>query len=381
MKSLILIGSYLWKDTLSRWLEQPSTVLARVFVGALMVSVATFILVAFLMLERTLRERLESFGVNTLVVKEMVMVNDPELLPSTKRPDRLESLVMYGDKFRLRQLYGRATTEWPGDLQLMTYPPEAMAWLKDYSSPLTGLICISETWPENALIKVTVNRQTAQAIVKRPGQLFKPVFTQPVLLVPQNWSPDLERIGYVEINLLHRTPSAPPMQSIIDMISLLFTLDHRLPPQMQSPLPMIKELETLQARQAQWRAGLAAMLGLALALVYGAIAVLEFRQNLFITALLRSLGTPSTFLFLRQWAENAFLANGAAALAIFILATFHQSLFGLLGFSKSVLTIGASTPYWSNEILTLFIWVNVGAFLSAIPVALGLRKQVGQILN
>src|SRR2546423_6653541 len=100
MKSSTLIVSYLWKDTFSRWLEQPSTVLARVFVGALMVAVATFILVAFLMLERTLRERLENFGVNTLVVKEMVMVNDPELLPTAHRPDRLESLSIYGEKFR-----------------------------------------------------------------------------------------------------------------------------------------------------------------------------------------------------------------------------------------------------------------------------------------
>jgi hypothetical protein len=141
---------------------------------------------------------------------------------------------------------------------------------------------------------------------------------------------------------------------------------------------MVKELETLQARQGQWRAGLAAMLGLALALVYGAIAVLEFRQNLFITALLRSLGTPGSFLFFRQWAENAVLANGAAALAIVVLATFHQSVFGLLGFSKAVLAI---TPYWSAEILAIFVWVNIGAFLSSLPVAFGLRRQVGQILN
>jgi hypothetical protein len=138
-------------------------------------------------------------------------------------------------------------------------------------------------------------------------------------------------------------------------------------------------LETLQARQEKWRFGLAAMLGLALALVYGAIAVLEFRQNLFITALLRSLGAPSRFLFFRQWAENALLANGAAFLAICVLAAVHQSLFGLLGFSPSVLAVGS--PYWSGEVLTLFVWVNIGALLSAIPVAMGLRKPVGEILS
>jgi hypothetical protein len=380
MKSWTLIVSYLWKDTFSRWLEQPSTVLARIFVGALMVSIATFILVAFLLLEQTLRERLDSFGINTLVVKEMVMLNDPELLPMAHRPDRLDSLAIYGEKYRLRQLYGRATTEWPTDLQIMSYPPEAMTWLREYSSPLTPLICISEKWPENTMIKVTAMRQMGQAIVKRPGKLFKPVFNGDVLLTPQGWSPDLERIGYIEINLLKRNETAPPLESIMNMISLLFQLDRRNAPQMQSPLPMMKELETLQSRQGQWRAGLAAMLGLALALVYGAIAVLEFRQNLFITALLRSLGAPSVFLFLRQWAENALLANGAAILAIAILASVHQSLFGLLGFSNNVLAGGAA-PYFSPEVLAVFLWVNIGAFLSSIPVALGLRRQVGQILN
>jgi len=201
------------------------------------------------------------------------------------------------------------------------------------------------------------------------------------LLAPQGWSPELERIGYVEVNLFHRAASAPGMQSIMDMISLLFSLDRRNPPQMQSPLPMMSELATLQARQNQWRTGLAAMLGLALALVYGAIAVLEFRQNLFVTALLRSLGAPPVLLFFRQWVENALLANGAAALAIFILASFHQTLFGMLGFSKSVLMPGHGTPYWSAEILALFVWVNIGALLSAAPVAIGLRRKVGEILN
>ena len=77
----------------------------------------------------------------------MVMVNDPEMLP-TQRPDRLEALTLYGEKFRLRQLYSRASTEWPTDMQVMTYPPEAMVWLRDYASPLTPLICFSESWPE-----------------------------------------------------------------------------------------------------------------------------------------------------------------------------------------------------------------------------------------
>jgi hypothetical protein len=150
---------------------------------------------------------------------------------------------------------------------------------------------------------------------------------------------------------------------------------------MQSALPLIKELERLQGRQKQWRTLLAGVLGLAIALVYGAIAVLEFRQNLFIGALLRSLGAPGRFLYFRQWFENAFLANLAALGAILLVASLHRQIFGALGFPANILQLRDANPYWSFEIALILIYVNAGAFLSSLPVAVGLRQAVGAILN
>jgi len=31
--------------------------------------------------------------------------------------------------------------------------------------------------------------------------------------------------------------------------------------------------------------------------------------------------------------------------------------------------------------LSVFLWVNLGSLLSSLPVAVGLRKQVGEVLN
>src|SRR6185436_2819629 len=121
MKSWTLIASYLWKDTWSRWLEQPSSVLSRIFVGSLLVTVATVILVAFNLLERNLRSRLETFGINTLIAREMLPSTDPEVLPNQIRPDRLEPLQQYGEEIRLRQFYSRAQTPWTRDLIVMSY--------------------------------------------------------------------------------------------------------------------------------------------------------------------------------------------------------------------------------------------------------------------
>src|SRR5947209_14593725 len=92
MKSWTLIASYLWKDTWKRWLEQPSSPLARLFVTGLLVLVATVILVAFQLLERSLRERLERFGLNTILVRETLVGDSKELVVHGDSPDRLAAL-------------------------------------------------------------------------------------------------------------------------------------------------------------------------------------------------------------------------------------------------------------------------------------------------
>src|SRR5262245_16809535 len=137
MKSWTLIASYLWKDTWSRWLEQPSSLFARLFVGSLLVLVATIILVSLHLLERSLRTRLDSFGLNMLVIRELITATDPELFCLADRPDRLAPLEAEGQKIRLRQLFMRAQSEWQNDLLVMTYPSGALGMLAPWLSPET----------------------------------------------------------------------------------------------------------------------------------------------------------------------------------------------------------------------------------------------------
>jgi hypothetical protein len=355
--------------------------LARLFVGALLVVVATVVLVALNLLERSVRARLENFGLNTMVLRENVSGIDPELLHSSDRPDRLAPLQSAGEKVRLRQLYVRAQTELQTDVPVMSYAPEALPKLAEWLDPVTPLVYFNETLPENILLRVTLGRQSGTALVRRMGNFFRPLGIDNLLLVPQDWAIEAERLGFNETTLFQREPSAMPMQRYIQAVNLLYGLDRRPVPQIQSALPLLNELERLRGQQKQWRSLLAGVLGLAIALVYGAIAVLEFRQNLFIGALLRSLGAPSQFLYFRQWIENALLANLAAIGAILLVSSLHQQLFGALGFPPSVLRIQESDPYWSYEIALVLLCVNGGALLSSIPVAIGLRQPVGAVLN
>jgi len=369
------------KDTWSRWLEQPSSVLSRIFVGSLLVTVATVILVAFNLLERNLRMRLENFGINTLISREMLASTDPEVLPNQERPDRLAPLQQYGDEIRLRQYYMRAQTPWTRELMVMSYNEQALPYLNEMLSAKTGLIYFTDTLPEGSLVEISYSKQTDMAVVRKPEGIWKPLVTQQLLLVPQGWSPDSERLGYVDTTVFRRNDERISIADFVPSIQALYNLDYRTPPQVQSAANMVKELEGLQERQMQWRAAMAGMLGLAVALVFGAIAVLEFRQNAYVSALLRSFGAPGKALYLRQWLENAFLANLAAISAILLLACFHAELFKMLGFPRDLLNLNKINPYLSWEMALVLFWVNVGAFLSSISIAVGLRKPVGEILS
>jgi len=383
MRSSILIASYLWKDTWKRWFEQPGSPLSRLFVTGLLALVATVILVAFHLLERSIRERLERFGLNTIVVRESVNSDSRDLTVFTDAPDRLAALSDHGQKLRVRQLFVRGTTEWQDGVIVLTYGPESFDHFIEFLSPETPGILFSEELPPDALVRVNVSRHATLAVTRRPQGWLRPLITEDMLLVPQGTWPDEERLGFIETTIFQRNPDAIPVAHLVSAMTTFYAMDRdrRSPPQVQSALPMIRELEKLKERQVQWRNLLAAILGLAVSLVYGSIAVLEFRQNLFVTALLRSFGAPRQFLFWRHLIENALLANLAAISAVALMAALHTAIFGTLGFAKPVLDFSGGNPYASAEVLSILIWVNVGALLSSIPILIGLRTPVGATLN
>src|SRR6266850_4233454 len=193
MKSSTLIASYLWKDTWKRWREQPASPLARVFVTLSLVAVATVILVAFEMLERGLRERLENFGLDTLLVRRTVTSGSPEFVRHDEGPDTLAALDAYGRELRLRQLFVRGRTEWQENTPLVfSYSQKAMTHLAKMISPQTPVLYLSEILPQDAVLRVQIGRRSLLASVARPRGWLHALSSEDILLVPQGWLPDEE---------------------------------------------------------------------------------------------------------------------------------------------------------------------------------------------
>ena len=86
-------------------------------------------------------------------------------------------------------------------------------------------------------------------------------------------------------------------------------------------------------------------------------------------------------LYFKHWLENVLLVNLGALAAVLVVAFLHSSNFGTLGLPGEVSSSTGANPYTSTAIGSIFLWINIGALLSSLPVAAGLRQPVGKLLN
>lgn len=137
----------------------------------------------------------------------------------------------------------------------------------------------------------------------------------------------------------------------------------------------------MQTLGRQWQAAAGLLGGAAVALVFGSIAILEYRQNRFNVALLQSFGVPGTLLLLRYAAVALLLAAAAILAARGILIVAHGQLFALAGFEPALLDRALLDPYDWPEIWRQARWLALGAGLGVMPVALAMRAAVGRVLQ
>ena len=146
-----------------------------------------------------------------------------------------------------------------------------------------------------------------------------------------------------------------------------------------SSLGIIQNLEKVTRFQQLARAGVLIGCGVILACTLGSIAWLEYRQEAYLLALLRSFGTSRVVLQIHVFLENlllVFLGFWCAFGLWKILYRSSESYLSRLGFETTgLLTIPL---YDMNVILLAGL---AGVLLSMIPITIGLRKPIGLILQ
>ena len=187
--------------------------------------------------------------------------------------------------------------------------------------------------------------------------------------------------GFSRINYLQKSPEGPSLAEVTQAIDHVVATDRSGSVEVRSALSIAEKLASMREQLKKSTFGLSMALGAALALIYGTLSLLEFRQSMYISALLNSFGANKFILFLRTVLENLLIANLTAIGLIYLLAKNHEALMKFLKFKEITDEHYIHALYWGDETVWIIIFINIGVALSCIPVMLAMRKQVGKVLN
>lgn len=377
MKAWILTAFYLWKDIWSRWLETPGALLTRLLVAFLLAGLLLLAQAALQLAERSLELRVERMGAQTIVVNEAVA-------GGTDRPPlaRLLPDAPGAGLLALRQASVRAQDEFGAELRVLVHGRESLPALASLlgAAPDAAVHTVNPRLPAGLTLRVLIDGRDYTAVnLAPPASLQRFTTGQPVVLVPEAIGEAWLGTGWFETALVFdRSGDLPRLAAAI---RALLRLEERHQAQIQSPEVLLDELQDLRQVQHRAQTGAGLVGGGVVALLFGSIAILEYRQNRYVAALLRSCGAPAPLLVARYAAEALLLSAVAVLAARLALAGLHGPLFGRLGLETGLLDRGHHDPYAWPLVWQQTRWLALGALVSLLPVAYSLRQPVGRILQ
>lgn len=155
----------------------------------------------------------------------------------------------------------------------------------------------------------------------------------------------------------------------------------------QSAQEILAELNAILRYQkfAQWGVGIAVLV--VLSLVLGSLSLLEFRQESYLYALLKSFGVRSWQLFINGFVELCVLSFAgliAGGLCYYWLLDYGTKSGWQERLGIEMMTAGFSLQGSFEQSLStggfLYLATGIGCLLASIPLALALRKQPGLLL-
>lgn len=376
MKSWILIVSYLWKDTWKRWFEQPGSVLARVVVTTVMVGISIIMLVALAMQINKVREQIKLIGIDSLKIVEFIDKND---IVFGESEARFESIGKWGELLMLKQLNIAGSTSERDRVDVVSYGIRSILPLENYLSSGHKEFLLTNKYPEGLILDVDVGGEWVPAVCLKPVGEHKRLLQRATLFVPSDQYLSIEMKGYRQVYFFRRNADSPSVEEIEESVKLIDSVDNRGRVDIQSAAFFKKQLDNMESQQKVMRFTMAGLLGGALALIYGTLSVLEFSQQRYVSALMRSFGVPRFFLAMRTILESLFIVNSVSIGVVYLIKNLHNHIFKALRLQNSQLDL--DKLYFSEEIFWILVCVNLGVLISSVPTIRAMGKPVGKILN
>jgi len=382
MKSWTLIPFYLWKNTFRRWFEYPVSPISKMLIPALLGLLAVIVLTLFGQIERELRLQLERASVYSVYVSEFVISEKSATVLRKSYEDELMWAERYGaDTVRqLRQPLMSAYWNRSQTVPVYAYTSAVNVFGDGAaeSDPPTAWLITDAPAPQRQWEEIVISgKKTLAKSAAMPTWIRNGLAADSAVLVPMEMIEPLLQRGFI-IHTLASFSSVREVERFVAEFSAYYRADHRQI-KIVSALEILKNLERITSIQRIVRSLIVLGCGVILALTLGSIAWLEYRQDSYLLALLKSFGTPSLLLLVHMFFENLLLVFVGILFAhmawkpLFEVAVPQLRSIGLQAAGVPVLPTG--------DVAIVFLAGGVGVALAMVPVAFGLRKPAGLILQ
>jgi hypothetical protein len=382
MKSWTLIPFYLWKNTCRRWFEYPVSPVSKMLIPALLGFLAVIVLTLFGEIERELRLQLEKASVYSVYVSEFVGAEDAPTVLRKSYEDELMWTARYGPGVVRQLRQPLASALWNRNLSVPVY---------SYTSPVEGLEAVTgeSDFPVAWLLtepsaerrpweEVTVTgKRTLARTADVPPWIRKGLSVSSAVMAPVEMVEPLLNKGFINHMMVNLT-TVDEVQRFVTEVRAYYRADQRQV-KIVSALDILKNLQRITDIQRIVRTLIVVGCGVILALTLGSIAWLEYRQDAYLLALLKSFGTPSFLLLLHMFFENLLLVLAGILLARLAWTPLFEMALPRL---HSIGLHATEVPALPSADLAIIVLAGVvGVVLAMIPVAFGLRRPAGLILQ
>lgn len=371
MNWLIFIHFYLCQNSLRRWFEQPLSLLSKLVISGLLGILGAFIILGTKELGKQLDRRLTDRDILTCIITETVPREEAIANLQAGVTDSRAWKVLSGDVMIYFQAAAFAELE-----NGMRVPIVGVENLEEHQM-IDDIFLLDFSAPLDQRLEFAIDEFSSEAFVRRPSNDESLLLNQRPALIGgiQRLSAIFNR-GYTQ-SIIFKANSLEGIQKAHQVVDL-FSKQEGKRIFIQSNLQVLKELKKIRSIQAQalvWiTLGSAAILGL----VFGSLTWMEFREERYLLALIRSFGIGSLSLFIHALVENTLLAIMGVLLGFFIL-TISVNFMQLE--AMNMVWLRSASHLVQGDGLPLLVGAALGGILSSIPIAIGLRKPLGLILT
>ena len=383
MLSWILIPIYLLRNTLHRWWENLASPLTKVVVPLLLSALGLLVLGFLRAAESNVKEQLQREDLRTIRLTESFYgkkIRNVELQLEDDKALWSEYCETYQ---AIQKLPVVVKTRWSKQTPVFAYDEEPTFLDLPEAEPgePRELILFVDDPERSARAVITYERLNLNVRTQAMDEGLREFLSgNSFLLMPLELAESAMEAGFTQLQILVPDEKVDPIE-LERRIRSYASLEERQI-NISSATKFLKRLQLLLDGQQTARWILAGAIMLILSLILGSLSLLEFRQEIFILALLRSFGVGAWTLGVHFFLETLALTALGAGLGMLLVQELFPILSERLAASGDVMDLTLpALELVQEDLFVLGGAALAGVCLSMLPVIWGLRKKPGLILT